>query len=86
MDELKTMCQAAELMGEIEKSCGQIRYSMGVVAMQPKAFIRMFRDFKIQPSGIESMPLELTATYSGIVFRAYVKELHTRDIGGVADA
>lgn len=86
MDELKTMCQAAELLGEMEKACGQIRYSMGVVTMQLNAFLRIFRGFKIQPSGIESMPLELTVSYSGIVFRAYAKELCTLDMGGDADA
>ena len=75
-----------ELLGELEKACGQIRYSMGVVTMQPKAFLRMFRDFKIQPSGIENVPIELTATYSGVVFRAAVKELRTIDIRGIADA
>lgn len=86
MDELKTMCQAAELLGELEKACGQIRYSMGVVTMQPKAFLRMFRDFKIQPSGVDNAPIELTATYSGVVFRAVVRELRTIEIRGIADA
>lgn len=86
MDELKTMCQAAELLGELEKACGQIRYSMGVVTMQPKAFLRMFRDFKIQPSGVDNAPIELTVSCDGVIFRACVRELRTRDIGGFADA
>ena len=86
MDELKTMCQAAELLGELEKACGQIGYSMGVVTMQPKAFLRMFRDFKIQPSGIDNAPIELTVSCDGVTFRACVRELRTRDIGGLADA